>query len=198
MKTKLILLPAVALLLTSCTPRDFLSRRLAYDLIVLSDVFRTPRQIVIQTGVVSNKDYPSPEYLVLQQRGWISATNSMCPFGLTPPPCWDILLTPSGVETARTLAPGQDLTKPSFSIPAARRELVAITGISKQGSTAEVEFTWRWIPLNEVGAALYSSDARYKSTVGFRNYDDGWRLVTGGAHPELSLEAALKNAEAAP
>ena len=69
--------------------------------------------------------------------------------------------------------------KQFFAFPAARRELIAITGIAEQGNVADVEFTWRWIPLNEVGAVFYSPDAHYQSTVGFRRYDDGWRVVQG-------------------
>ena len=83
----------------------------------------------------------------------------------------------------------------SFAV--ARRELVAITGISKQGNLADVDFTWRWIPLNEVGAALYSGDLHYKSTVGFREYDDGWRIVLSTPHVSQTLDDALKNAEPA-
>ena len=60
----------------SCSPRDFLTRRLATDLISASDAFQTPQQFILQTGIVSNKDYVSPEYLVLQQHGWISATTA--------------------------------------------------------------------------------------------------------------------------
>lgn len=188
---KRLIIPAAVLLLVSCSPRDFLSRRLAFDLIALSDVFRTPQPFVLQTGIVSNKDYFAPEYLVLQHRGWISAANTTCPAGLTPSPCWDIVLTPSGVETVRMVAPDENNT-PSFSIPAAKRELVAITGISQQGSAAQVDFTWRWVPLNEIGAALYSSDVQYGATVGFRKYDDGWRVVRGTSSAEPSLDSAVK------
>jgi hypothetical protein len=55
----------VACLLTSCSPRDLLSRRLAADLIEGSDVFKTPQSLFVHTGVVSNKDYLSPASLVL-------------------------------------------------------------------------------------------------------------------------------------
>jgi hypothetical protein len=94
------------------------------------------------------------------------------------------------------LAPG-DAEKQSFSIPAARRELIAITGIAKQGNLADVEFTWRWIPLNEVGAVMYSSDAHYRSLASFRSYDDGWRVVEAAGHSAPTLDEALKNAEPA-
>ncbi len=187
----------VTLTLCSCSPRDFLTRRLATDLIAASDAFKTPQQFSLQTGIVSNKDYVSPEYLVLQQHGWISATTARCAPGMVPPPCWDVLLTPSGVDTVRALVPSEEADKASFFIPVARRELIAVTGISKQGNQADVEFTWKWVPLNEVGAALYSGDLRYTSTVGFRQYDDGWRLLQTAPHSAQTLDDAFKNAEPA-
>ena len=183
------------LLLSACSPRDFLTRRLAADLIAGSSIFKTPQQFWLRTGIVTNKDYLAPESLVMQHHGWISAATKPCPPSLTPPPCWDVVLTPSGVDTIRVLVSPQDADKTSFNVPAARRELVEITGISKQGNLGDVNFTWRWIPLNELGAALYSSDLRYKSTVGFRYYDDGWRVVETAFHSGQTLDEALKNAE---
>ncbi len=184
--------------LVSCSPRDVLSRRLATDLLSTSDAFKTPQQFVLQTGVISNKDYVSPEYLVLQHHGWISATTAPCSAGMTPPPCWDVLLTPSGVDTVRALVSADDATKSSLSIPVARRELVAVTGITKQSGSADVDFTWRWVPSNEVGAALYSGDLHYTSTVAFRDYDDGWRIQLRDFHSGQKLDDAFKNAEPAP
>ena len=197
MRKKSILLLFGALFLSACSPRDFLTRRLAADLISASDPFKTPQQYVLQTGIVSNKDYISPEYATLQHHGWISATTVACSPGLAPPPCWDILLTPSGVDTVRALVTAEETARPSFAIPVARREFVGITGISKQGNVADVDFTWKWIPLNEIGAALYSSDLRYKSTVAFRDYDDGWRIAIAqiAPRPVQTLDDALKNAE---
>ena len=180
---------------TSCSPRDLLSRRLAADLIEASDAFKTPQALFVRTGIVSNKDYLSPESFVLQHHGWISATTAACPAELAPPPCWDVVLTPSGVETIRPLLAPSDANKPAFNLPAARRELVVVTGVSKQGNVADVDFIWRWQPVNEVGAALYSGDLHYRSTAGFRNYDDGWRVVQSVARPGQTLDEALKNAE---
>ncbi len=189
-----------ALLLLSCSPREFLTRRLAADLISGSDPFKTPQQYVLQTGIVSNKDYASPESQTLQHHGWISATTVACPAGLIPPPCWDILLTPSGVETVRALVPDEEAVRPSFSIPVARREFVSVTGIAKQGNLADVEFTWKWNPLNEIGAALYATDMRFQSVVGFRDYDDGWRIVRArsASGSGQALDEAIKNAEPIP
>jgi len=193
----LVLCAACLLLLTSCTPRDFLTRRLAADLIASSETFRTQQQFQFRIGVVPNKDYLSPDYLALQHHGWISATLSPCPPALAPPPCWDVTLTPSGVDTLQSLLAPGDADKQSFTIPAARRELIAITGIAKQGNTADVEFTWKWIPLNEVGAVLYSREAHHRSTTIFRCYDDGWRVLESSSHSGQPLDEALKNAEPA-
>ena len=185
------------LLVSACSPRDFLSRRLAADLVAATDQFKSPQQYILQTGIISNKDYVSPEYLVLQHHGWITASTAPCTAGMTPPPCWDVVLTPSGVEAVRTAAPDQS-AQSSLPIPVARRQLQEITGILKDGNSADVEFTWKWIPLNEIGAALYSADVRYRSTVGVRDYDDGWRLVQSAPHPAQTLDDALKNAEPLP
>jgi hypothetical protein len=184
-------------LLCACSPRNFITRRLAADLIASSDAFRAPQLFWLRTGVISNKDYLSPDYLVLQHRGWISGTKTACPAGLAPWPCWDVVLTPMGVDTFQALIAEDDRGKQYFSVPAARRELVAITGIIKQGKLADVEFNWKWVPLNEVGAAFYSADLSYKSTTSFRNYDDGWRLVASPVHSGQTLDDALKNAEPA-
>jgi len=193
----LALLIVCCLSLSACSPRDFLTRRLAADLISASETFRAQQQFELHTGVISNENYLSPTYRALQHHGWISATNAPCPPSEIPPPCWDVMLTPAGVDTLQSLIAPGDAEKQSFSIPAARRELVAITGIAKQGNAADVEFTWKWIPLNEVGAAFYSADTQYRSTASFRRYDDGWRLVEGILHPGQPLDDALKNAEPA-
>jgi hypothetical protein len=197
MKRNAILLMALVAC-TACSPQDFLTRRLAADLISASPTFKAPQKFLIQTGIVSSKEYPSPEFLVLQRHGWMNASNSPCPAGIAPPPCWELILTPSGVDAVRTLISGDDATKPSFTIPVAQHELVGIDRISKQGNEADVDFTWRWNPLNEIGAVLYSSGQRYQSTVGFRKYDDGWRVVESAPHQEQSLGDALKNAELVP
>jgi hypothetical protein len=194
----LVLCITCSIFLPSCSPRDFLTRRLAADLIAGSQTFRAQQRFQLRASVIANQDYLSPNYLALQHRGWISATNAACPAALASPPCWDVTLTPSGVDTFQSLIAPGDAEKQSFNIPAARRELLAVIGIAKQGDIADVEFIWRWIPLNEVGGVLYSSDAHYRSTASFRRYDDGWRLVEVAARPGQPLDEALKNAEPAP
>jgi len=198
MRVKLIYLLLALLLLTACSPRDFLTRRLAGDLIANSDFFKAPQQFFLQTGVVANKDYLSPEYQVLQRHGWINANPVSCPASLAPPPCWDVLLTPSGVETVRTVVSQEEAQKAAITIPVARRSLVHVTGISKQGIVADVEFTWKWIPLNEIGAALYPGDPHYRSSVGFREFDDGWRVMQSVPRARQTLDDSLKSAEPAP
>ena len=181
----------------SCSPRDYLTRRLAGDLISDSPEFQKQQQFVLQTGLISNKDYVSPEFLALQHRGYVTATSAKCPSAIEPPPCWDVVLTPSGVETIRNLVSPEEATKPAITVPAAKREFVSVTGIAKQGSSADVEFTWKWTPLNEIGAVLYSEEHRFRSLVGFRQFDDGWRILEGTPHTSQSIGDALKNAEPA-
>jgi hypothetical protein len=199
MRQNLILGIAIAslLLLSSCSPRDFLSRRLAADLITGSGTFRAAQELQVHTGVVSNGDYLSPESSAFLHHGWMTGIHAPCPLNLVPAPCWDLTLSPAGVETVQALIPPSEVNKKTFEIVAARRELVAVTGISKQGNSAEVEFTWRWNPLNEVGATIYRSDIRYRSIASFRRFDDGWRISRGTPHPAQSFEESLINAEPA-
>jgi hypothetical protein len=208
-KLQLLLIAALVCVASGCSPRDFLTRRLAADLIAGSDVFKANQEFWLRTGVISNKDYFSPEYLVLQRRGWITAANAPCPAASgpggaprtpnsSPADCWDVVLTPLGVDAFRDLIPRDARTSQYFSVPVARRELVKVTGISKDGNVADVDFLWKWVPLNEVGAALYADGVQYNATVGFRHYDDGWRVMEGSAPKSgQGLDDALKNAQPA-
>jgi hypothetical protein len=180
-----------------CSPRDFLKRRLAADLIAASDTFKAPQFFRLQTGIVSNKDFGSPDSMVLQRHGWIiGVEQKKCPEGISPPPCWDVLLTPLGVDTMRPLLSNGLPDNGPMEIPVAQRELVNISGISKAGNFADVEFIWRWVSINQVGAALYDSGVHYRSTVGFRNYDDGWRVMEEAMPSNQPLDEALRNAQA--
>ena len=182
-----------------CSPRNFLTRRLAADLISASDAFKEPQLFWLRTGIVSNKDFSSPDYMVLQRRGWIIANAQKCPAGVDPAPCWDVLLTPLGVDTIRPLIsgalPDKGHDNAPMAIEVARRELLGVSGISKGANFADVEFIWRWVPINQVGAALYDSGVRYRSTVGFRGYDDGWRVVDQSVPSNQTLDEALRNAQ---
>lgn len=193
--TKILALALCLCAALACSPRDFLTRRLAADLISGSEIFKAPQIFWLKTGPVSNKDFNAPEALVLQRRGWIIGTETKCPPGLEPPPCWDVVLSPLGVGTFRPLI-GPDAGN-LVAVRVARRELIDITGISKSGNAAEIEFTWRWNPINEVGSALNDRGVRYRSTVAFRSYDDGWRLVEEPLRTNQSLDEALRNAQPA-
>jgi hypothetical protein len=181
------------------SPRNFLTRRLATDLISASDTFKEPQLFWLRTGIVSNKDFSSPDYMVLQRRGWIIASQQKCPTGVDPPPCWDVLLTPIGVDTVRPLISnalaGNGRDNGPMEIPVARRQLLGVSGISKSANIADVEFIWRWVSIKQVGAALYDGGVHYRSTVGFRSYDDGWRVVDQTAPSNQTLDEALRNAQ---
>jgi hypothetical protein len=191
----LLILSALLCSSPACSPRDFLTRRLAADLISASEPFKTPQVFWLKTGIVSNRDFNSPDSMVLRRRGWIIGTQRICPPGIDPPPCWDVLLSPLGVDTFRPLISDSSPGFGPMSLHVARRQLVNIGGISKAGTYADVEFTWRWVPLNPVGAVLYDEGVQYRSTVGFRSYDDGWRIANEAVRTNQSLEEALRNAE---
>src|SRR5260370_16326667 len=92
-------------------------------------------------------------------------TQKQCPAGVDPPPCWDVLLTPLGVDTIRPLISTALPDNGSMSIQVARRELVSIDGISKAGNFADVDFAWRWVPINQLGPALSDTRSTSPSTV---------------------------------
>jgi hypothetical protein len=192
---RIFLLTASLSAILACSPRDFLTRRLAGDLISASPAFVEPQVFWLKTGVVSNREFNSPESMVLQHRGWIIGTQQKCPPGVEPLPCWDVILSPLGVDVFRPLISSTDSGTGPTSVRVARKELVAVTGISKAGSFADVEFTWRWVALNPVGAALYDSGVHYRSVVGFRSFDDGWRIKDKPMPGSQSLDDALRNAE---
>jgi hypothetical protein len=192
----ILLCVAVFCLEPGCSPRDFLTRRLAADLISTSDTFKAPQLFWLRTGIVSNKEFSSPDAMVLQRRGWIIGTQQKkCPNEVEPPPCWDVALTPLGVDTIRPLISSALPGNGPMAIQVARRELVSITGISKAGNFADVDFTWRWVSINPVGAALYDSGVHYQSTVGFRIYDDGWRVVEEAVRNNQPLDEALRSTQ---
>lgn len=182
-------------LVSACSPRDFLTRRLAADLISTSEVFKAPQTFWLTRGIVSNKDFNSPDSMVLRRRGWIIGSEQKCPAGVEPPPCWEVELSPLGVDTIRPLIASGSSSNGPIGIQIVRRELVGVTGISKAGNFADVEFTWHWVSLNQVGAALYDSGVHYRSTVGFRCYDDGWRVVADAARSNQTMDEALRSAE---
>jgi hypothetical protein len=183
----------------ACSPRDFLTRRLATDLIAGSETFKTTQLFWLRTGVISNKDYTSPEYLLLRRNGWITGSTAACTPDVAAAPCWDVVITPLGVDALRDWVAATAATSQYISVPVAQRELLGLSGIRKNGNFADVDFQWRWAAVNEVGAALYSKGTEYTSTVGFAHYDDGWRVIEGGnLRSSQGLNDALKNAEPMP
>ena len=189
-----VLLCFIAAGTLGCSPRDFLTRRLAADLISSSNDFRSPQVFWLKVGIVSNKDFNSPDSMVLQRRGWVTGSEQKCPPGVEPPPCWDVILSPLGVGIIRPLISSARAHDAPIGVQAARRELLEISGISKAGNLAEVEFVWRWVAMNQVGAAIYDSGVHFRSAVAFRSYDDGWRVVEQKIPSNQNLDEALRNA----
>src|SRR5713226_5468065 len=55
-KSRLFLVVSFYCFSAACSPRDFLTRRLAADMIAGSETFKTAQQFWLRTGIVSNKD----------------------------------------------------------------------------------------------------------------------------------------------
>src|SRR6267143_2412207 len=123
-----LLLATLLCLVSACSPRHFLTRRLATDLISAADAFKAPQVFWLKIGVVSNKDFISPDSLVLQRRGWIIGAQAKCPAGLDPPPCWDVVLSPHGVDTFKSLISESTRGGTVMPIAVVRREIVVHTG----------------------------------------------------------------------
>lgn len=192
-----LLLAALLCSAMGCYPRQVLTRRLAADLISTSGAFKEPQMFWLRVGIVSNKDFSSPEFMVLQRRGWIIGSEAKCPAEDDPLPCWNVALSPLGVDIIRPLISTALPENGPIGIEIARRELLSISGISKAGNFADVDFTWRWVSINPVGSALYDSGVHYRSTVAFRGYDDGWRVVENTEPSNQTLDEALRNGQPA-
>src|SRR3989442_5034532 len=89
----------------ACSPRDFLTRRLAADLIAGSETFKIPQQFWLRTGMISNKDYLSPEYLVLRRHRWMTGANVPCAPNIAPPRAGTSFSPLSGLRPFATFFP---------------------------------------------------------------------------------------------
>jgi len=76
---------------------------LAAALIAGSDTFTVPQQFLLHTGPVSSKEFSSPQYLVLQHRGWVIGSATTCPADVAPPPCWEVAFNGSEPLRANTI-----------------------------------------------------------------------------------------------
>lgn len=67
-----------------------------------------------------------------------------------------------------------------YEVPLATRKLVEITGIGElQGETGafvEVQYTWKWSPVNEIATLMKLDERTNTGSAAFRKFDDGWRL----------------------
>jgi hypothetical protein len=165
-KLRRYLIFAVLCFTVACSPRDFLTRRLATDLIAGSETFKTTQLFWLRTGVISNKDYTSPEYLALRRHGWITGSTAACTPDLGVAPCWDVVITPLGVDALRDWVAATAATSQYISVPVAQRELLGLSGIRKNGNFADVDFQWRW--------ACGERSGRRSLRQGHRIQFDGW------------------------
>lgn len=172
-----------------------LSRDRAASLITSVEGFSREARFTIQTGAPLQSAFKclsqaeverSPVNQFMVQRGWVrfGAREANVGFG-TKATCPALELTPEGQAasaqwTGGRAASGQGT---AWAVPIARRELVAVTGLTTgQNESTQVEFDWKWTS-NETGAALRKSvpkanaffDQVRKGRASCRRWDDGWR-----------------------
>jgi hypothetical protein len=87
-------------------------------------------------------------------------------------------LTEKGISEKKNWIPSS--MSEDYEVPLATRELLEITGIGElQGETGafvEVQYTWKWSPVNEVGTLMKLDEKTNAGSAAFRRFDDGWRL----------------------
>lgn len=120
------------------------------------------------------------------QRWQLAAQQALGPLGLTitqvsparPQECKTNRATVE--ETALTMlgrkqSAGWRTAGAGWFVPISRRELVSVDGVRQQTNSADVDFSWKWLPLqgDEVPASI---EFPYKGRAVFERYDDGWRL----------------------
>lgn len=59
--------------------------------------------------------------------------------------------------------------------PIADRQFIEVTGISEEGNTAKVTFTYQWIPLKGY-EEMRMNKGPQTGTANFQKFDDGWRV----------------------
>ena len=147
-----------------------LSRAKASELIRNSPVFNELKTEFLMTGVFAGVP-GSRVYPALESKGLIhiERTGSWCPIALT--------------ERGKTESKNWRRTGPgnrggdNWAIPAAKRELLEVTGVSQQPpNRAEVEFTWRWTSIGEIFELEEGEAGTHRGSVTCQLYDDGWRI----------------------
>jgi hypothetical protein len=173
----------IILALTGCTNAKELNRVRAADIIQSSGSFQESRKLPIATGGFCGslekfqQNDNKNAYIVLKSLGLVELTNDG-----DWPECGGrtkVSFSDKGrVESKSwTLVESHPGTNDYWDIDIADREIVEITGITqgKEGE-AKVEFTWKWVPANEIGKRLLIVNNVFRTAIQFQLYDDGWRV----------------------
>jgi hypothetical protein len=118
------------------------------------------RARVIEMHLSSN-----PTIAVLRHLGYAEVRATLVRHARVPdralPEPWVFNLEPTLTDKGREAAKSQGLTGDK-AVPLARREVVEVTGVRKEGIRGEAEFTWKAVP-TEAGKAFDPSGDTFKS-----------------------------------
>lgn len=168
-------------LLVACAGTRHLSRDRAAEILggapFFSEGYREIEVVVGPRAVFEPGEME--EYQVLEKLGLVSIGRSEL--------VSTIEVTKLGRErVSRSQATASELHKRYF-FRVAQRKLVTVTGVAtgEQGQ-AQVEFTWTWKPINEIGRSLRADATTYQAMTRFRLFDDGWRIEGTIAEPSAT------------
>jgi hypothetical protein len=113
-------------------------------------------------------------YEALKVAGYLQVANQANPL------MHSANLTEKGKKAAAEWETGTSLAGKFYKVPYAKREIVEVTGISEpkeSGNTAQAKFTWRLVPLNDIGKAMSLDTKTIEGDAVLQKFDDGWRVV---------------------
>jgi hypothetical protein len=113
-------------------------------------------------------------YEALKAAGYLQVANQANPL------MHSANLTEKGKKAAAEWETGSGLAGKFYKVPYAKREIVEVTGISEPkegGNTAQAKFTWRLVPLNDIGKAMSLDTKNVEGDAVLQKFDDGWRVV---------------------
>jgi hypothetical protein len=185
----IIFIPA-CLILTSCSSKE-ITRERAADLIRNNENFKEAEGEKLLTG---NFCYDwrnlrdAYNYTPLESSGLLRV-NDLGDGGCGS--MWlkryNVELTSRGVAKASSWTTSDDKgwatdaqNATTYFIPTANKELVEVTGITKEseGNLAEAEFTWKWAPTDEAETFGKTPTTEIQQgRAALQLYDDGWRVV---------------------
>jgi hypothetical protein len=174
----------------ACSSKE-ISRERAADLIRSNNEFKRPDGVKLLTGKFCydwrNLRDVYTSYAPLESADLLKVSDLGAGCGSMWLKRYNVELTSSGMARAKSWTTSDDKGwatdaqgSTTYFIPTASKELVEVTGITKdpEGGQAQAEFTWKWAPTEDASrfGKVPSAELK-KGLASLQLYDDGWRIV---------------------